>query len=309
MKQTPVWIDCDVGVDDALALLMACKMDDVKLVGVSSVAGNVEVEKTTVNALRVLELAGSDAPVYRGAAVPLLRNQVTATYVHGQNGLNDLDLPMPKRQAEAEKAHDALYAAAKAYAGELIVIAIGPLTNLGLALAKYKDLPKLVKKIVVMGGAAVGGNVTPAAEFNIFADPEAADMVFTSGVTVHMCGLDVTMKAYFTPAEIDELGALGSKQARFARDVTQGVLRYSLSLGLCGMCMHDPVTLVYALDDSLFSFDEAGVRVETKGKITYGKTVTDLYSDKQFPVHNAVVVTDVNREAFKARVFELMGKY
>ncbi len=310
MAKAPFLLDCDTGVDDAIAILLARHLERLELVAVTSVAGNVEIDKTTKNALRMLELAGIDVPVYRGAERPMFCEPVTAHYVHGQNGLGDLDVPEPKRKPEAIRAWDAIYEYARKYEGELTIVAIGPLTNLGLALAKYHDLPKLLRRIVIMGGAAVGGNVTPAAEFNIYVDPEAADMVFACGAPVCMCGLDVTIPAYLTAAELDELGALGSKQARFARDVVQGVLAYSEGFDppLPGMCMHDPVTLLYAEDDSYFTTEPAGVRVETKGILTRGKTVTDLYSDKQME-HNAFVVTGVDREEFKRRVFALMRRY
>lgn len=310
MAKAPFLLDCDTGVDDAIAILLSKHLERLELVAVTSVAGNVECDKTTKNALRILELAGIDVPVYRGAEQPMFCEPVTAYYVHGQNGLGDLDVPEPKKGPEALPAWDAIYEYAKRYDGELTIVAIGPLTNLGLALAKYRELPGLIKRIVIMGGAAVGGNVTPAAEFNIYVDPEAADMVFTCGAPVYMCGLDVTQPAYLTAGELDELGALGSQQAKFARDVSQGVLAYSEGFDppLPGMCMHDPVTLLYAEDDSYFTTKRVGIRVETKGLLTRGKTVTDLYSDKQMD-HNAYIVTGVDREEFKRRVFALMRQY
>jgi len=308
VKKTPFLLDCDTGVDDAVAILLSRYLNRLELVALTSVAGNVEVEKTTANALRVLELAGMDVPVYRGAARPMFGEPVTAAYVHGQNGLGDLEMPKPKRTPEAQPAWDAIYETAKRYGGELTVVAIGPLTNLGLAFTKYKELPKLIRRIVVMGGAATGGNVTPAAEFNIYVDPEAADIVFTCGAPVFLCGLDMTMQAYLTAGELDELGALGSKQARFVRDVTQGALRYCEGLGLPGMCMNDPAALLYADGDACFTAARAGVRVETKGSITRGKTVTDLYSDKQME-HNATIATGVDRAAFKRLLFGRMEKY
>jgi len=310
MAKTPFLLDCDTGVDDAIAILLSKHLENLELVAVTSVAGNVEIDKTTANALRMLELAGMDVPVYRGAEKPMFCAPVTAHYVHGQNGLGDLDVPEPKGRPAPLPAWDAIYETAKRYAGELVIIAIGPLTNLGLALAKYRELPGLIKRIVIMGGAAIGGNVTPAAEFNIYVDPEAADMVFTCGAPVYMCGLDVTLQAYLTAEELDELGALGSKQAKFARDVAQGILAYSEGFDppLPGMCMHDPVTLLYADDDSYFTTEYAGVRVETKGVLTRGRTVTDLYSDQQME-HNAYVVTGVDREEFKRRMFALMRGY
>lgn len=309
MRKMPMLLDCDTGVDDAIAILLSKYLTNLELVAVTSVAGNVEIEKTTQNALCVLELAGMEhVPVYRGAAKPMMCEPITAYYVHGQNGLGDLVVPEPKKKPESLPAWDAIYETAKRCAGELSVVAIGPLTNLGLALTKYKELPKLLKRIVLMGGAAIGGNVTPAAEFNIYADPEAADIVFACGTDVTMCGLDATMSAYLTPEEIGELGELGSPQAKFARDVTQGVLAFSKGYGLPGMSMHDPMTLLYADDDSFFTAKRAGVRVETKGRLTRGKTVTDLYSDKQME-KNAFVVTGVDREAFKRRLFGLMARY
>ncbi len=309
MNRHPLLLDCDTGVDDAVAILLTKHLKTLELVAVTSVAGNVEIEHTTENTLRVLELAGlGQIPVYRGASGPLFGTAHTAHHVHGQNGLNELILPPAKRQAENLPAWDAIYEFARQYAGELVVVAIGPLTNLALAIAKYKELPKLLKRIIIMGGAAIGGNATPAAEFNIYADPEAADMVFTCGAEVFMCGLDVTVPSYFTAEELDELAALGSKQAVFTRDVLQGILRFSRGYGLPGVCFHDPVTLLYADDDSYFRTDHVGIRVETKGKLTRGKTVTDLYSDKQME-HNAFIVTRVDRETFKRRVFESMAKY
>ncbi len=302
-------LDCDTGVDDAIAILFAKHLDTLELVAVTTVAGNVEVEHTTRNTLQVLELAGmTEIPVYMGAAKPLLCEPVTAHHVHGQNGLNDMVLPLPKRQAEEMPAWDAIYKLAKQYAGELTVVAVGPLTNLALAIAKYKELPKLLKRIVIMGGAAVGGNVTPSAEFNVYADPEAADMVFTCGAPVYMCGLDVTMRAYFTADELDEIAALGNKQAVFARDVMQGILQFYRAYNLGGVAFHDPVTLLYADNDSYFQTDHCGVRVETKGRLTRGKTVCDLYSDKQME-HNAYAVTNMDRDIFKQRVFDIMAKY
>ena len=309
MNKYPMLLDCDTGVDDAVAILLTKYLNTLELKAVTTVAGNVEVEHTTRNTLQVLELAGMEhIPVYRGAEKPLLCEAVTAHHVHGQNGLNEMILPQPKRKPEAMPAWDAIYEYAKKYEGELVVIAIGPLTNLALAIAKYKELPGLLKRIVIMGGAAVGGNVTPSAEFNVYADPEAADMVFTCGAPVYMCGLDVTMRAYLTAEELDEIAALGSKQAVFTRDVMQGILKFYRTYKLGGVAFHDPVTVLYADDDSYFQTDFAGVRVETKGKLTRGKTVTDLYSDKQME-HNAYVVTNLDREVFKQHVFEIMAKY
>lgn len=305
----PVWFDCDTGVDDANALLLLHQLDCFRLVGVSTVAGNVVLEKTTDNTLRVLELAGSSVPVYRGAGLPLIRDQITAPEVHGTDGLGGVSLPQPARTIEDKPAWDALYEAALAHKGQLVLIAVGPMTNIGLALAKYKDLPSLLKRVVIMGGAARGGNTTPAAEFNILVDPEAADMLFNCGIQVAMCGLDMTLQAFLTVEELEELGRLGSSQALFARNCLQKALAYSLTLGQPGIALHDPAAILYAADDSIFEAWPAWIRVETQGRHTYGKTVTDLYSDKKKPHRPHLVVTAVDREKFKARLFYLMGRY
>lgn len=305
----PVWFDCDTGVDDANALLLLGQLACFNLVGVSTVAGNVVLEKTTANTLRVLDLAGCPAPVYRGAAGPLVRDQITAPEVHGQDGLGGVVLPDSGRKVEAETAWDGLYRAALAHRGELVLLAVGPMTNIGLALAKYKDLPQLLKQIVIMGGGARGGNTTPAAEFNIFADPQAADMLFNCGVPVTMCGLDMTLKAYLTSDELDELGRLGSPQAEFARACLQKTLAYSLSLGQKGVALHDPAAVLFAADASIFESYPAWVRVETKGGPSLGKTVTDLFSDKKMPERPHRVVIDIDRDKFKDRFFYLMGRY
>ena len=244
-----------------------------------------------------------------GAAKPIVGAQVTAAGIHGADGLGGVDVPeavIPP--VPEERAWDVIYREAVAAKGELVLIAVGPLTNLAVAFAKYSKLPGLIRRIVIMGGAATLGNTTPAAEFNIYADPEAADLVFQSGVPVHMVGLDVTLKSYLTAAEIDEIGAFGSEQAKFFHAILQNVLAFSTKLGLPGVSMHDPAAVLYAVEEGLFTAEEAGVRVECKGRITRGKTVTDLYSDAQFE-KNAFVVTEVDRPAFVARVKELLRRY
>ena len=247
-------------------------------------------------------------PVYPGAARPLFREPRTCYFIHGQNGLGDVPLPASDAPVEKKPAWDALYEAAKAAEGELTLIAVGPLTNVALALGKYGTLGKLLKRIVIMGGSATYGNATPAAEANIFCDPEAASTVFQSGVPIVMCGLDMTLKTVMSPAELDEMGRL-NPTAKFLRDAAQHGLSYSQAHGIDGMALHDPTAVLYPLCPELFSGEEAGVAVETKGTITYGKTVTDLFSDKQFPFKNALVMLDVNKAKLFETVRELLARY
>lgn len=308
MKKTPIIIDTDPGVDDAIALMLANKLPQFDLRAVTTVAGNVGIDQTTYNALRVLELLKSDVPVFRGAAHPMFQQRIDAADVHGADGLGGMDLPCYREAIAGVNAWDAIYHEAFHLGGELELIAIGPLTNLGLAFVKYPDLPKLIKRIVIMGGGASQGNATPAAEFNIYADPEAADIVFRSGTPVTMCGLDVTMQAWLTPEEVEEIGKIGNPQAKFFRDVVQHIQKMMLEMGFPGMHMHDPLAVYYAADDSLFEMHPAGIRVEKKGLLTRGKTVTDYYSDAQWP-KNAFIVTKVDREAFRQKIFDLVRQY
>lgn len=303
-----VWFDCDTGVDDAVALLILRQLDHLHVVGVSAVAGNAPLALTAPNTLDVVQLAGADWPVFAGAAKPLLRDQITAPYVHGQNGLGDIELPPSDRPLETGAAWDALYDAARAADG-LTVIAVGPLTNIALALIRHEDLPQYVDRIVIMGGAAVGGNVTPVAEFNIYADPEAAEVVFSSGIPVTMTGLDVTMQAYLTPEEHRRLGCLPSPQARFAHDCLIGAMAFSRSLGLPGICLHDPAAVLTLHHPAMFRTYPAWVHVETHAAKAYGKTVTDVFSDHKKDERIHTVVTDVDRDAFKTMIFELLERY
>lgn len=310
MNRFPVIIDCDPGVDDTAALLLASRLEELDIRAITTVAGNVGVDKTTANAVKIRHAMGQDIPIFMGADRPMFREPVTAEAFHGSDGFGGVEYPHEIANFEIgeEKAWDAIYRIAKECNGELVIIAVGPMTNIGIALSKYKDLPKYIKRIVIMGGAAVGGNVTPSAEFNIYVDPESADMMFCCGVPVYMCGLDVTLKAYITSEEIEEIGALGSFQAKLFRDVMQGGLKKYLEWGFKGVALHDPAAILYAVDDSIFETHHVGIRVETKGQLTAGKTVTDLYSDKQME-HNAYIVTDVKREAFIRKIKSLMAKF
>lgn len=309
MSGIPIWFDTDLGVDDAVALLCAHRLPGLDLRGISAVAGNAELRRTFENARNVCHLAGIRVPVYPGAEHPLFVPLHTAPLVHGENGVGDVELPLSPAPKETKPAWDALYEAAKAAGGELQVIAVGPLTNLATAFGKYPELKTLLKRILIMGGAVREGNVTPAAEFNIYGDPHAAQMVFRSGVPVVMCGLDVTMKAYLTPAEVDGIGGLGTPVCRFVRESNQLALNFFERLNGPGLCCHDTCPVLFLACPELFSGEEAGVYVETRGTLTLGKTVTDLWSDKQFSDRHVFVVLDVDRDRFAAKVGELLASY
>lgn len=307
----PVFIDCDPGADDIIALLLAANMPEIDIVGIGTVCGNVECDKTFVNAQKTVGVIEKKIPVYKGADTPLMRELVTGKYVHGEDGMGGLasSVEMPDIIPEKEKAWDALYREAKKYNGELVLVAVGPMTNIAIALAKYKELPSLLKKIVIMGGAAAYGNITPAAEFNIYVDPEAAEMLFKCGTPIYMFGLDVTEKAILLPNEVEEIGKMNSKQAKFCYSILKNTMKFYLDHGQEGNCMHDPCAVMYLAYPELFSGKKAGVCVETKGRITRGKTVCDLYTDVKFPFQNTYVMTDVNREEFVNKVLEIIARY
>lgn len=309
MNKIPIWFDTDLGVDDAVALLSIGKLPQLELLGISAVAGNAELHHTFENARNVCRLAGLNVPVYPGAEHPLFVPLRTAPLVHGENGVGEVELSPSEAPRETTLAWDALYKAAKAARGELQVIAVGPLTNLATALGKYPDLKTLLKRILLMGGAAQGGNVTPAAEFNIYDDPHAAQMVFKSGVPVVMCGLDVTLKAYLTPEEVDEIGSHDTPVCRFVHQSNQLALAFNERISAPGLCCHDTCPVLFLACPELFSGEEAGVYVETRGEVTLGKTVTDLWSDKQFADRHVFVVLDVDREKFIAKVREFLLSY
>ena len=217
--------------------------------------------------------------------------------MHGETGLASAVLPESKAPSETEKAWDALYRTAKEYQGELNLILTGPETNAAIAFFKYPDLKQYLKRILIMGGAAVGGNSTPAAEFNIWADPEAAQAVFQSGVEIVMCGLDVTSRAGLSKEEVEELDHYPNAACRLFRSCTELARKLYSEHHNDTLLIHDACPVIYAAHPEYFTGTKAGVVIETRGTYTRGKTVTDLYTDSSYPLQQTIVVTDANRKA------------
>jgi purine nucleosidase len=270
-----VIIDTDPGVDDAFALLLAMRSPELKIEGITPVAGNVPLELTLPNALRMVEIAGrSDIPVAAGAERPLERRLVTATYAHGENGLGGAVFPAPKLKPIADPASDFIRRTVRKYPGEVTLIMLGPQTNVATALASDPGLAKLVKGVVMMGGSLSGGNVTPAAEFNIYVDPEAARIVFQSGIPLTMVGLDVTRKTALTAAHLQRLQAATTPVAKAAAQIASNTINQNRAQGyLKGPNMHDPLAMAAFLDPSLLTWKDYYVDIETKGELTAGETV------------------------------------
>ena len=285
-------LDCDPGHDDAIALLLALASPEATLVGVTTVAGNQTLEKTTANALRLLEFAGrADVPVAAGASRPRVRERNVAANVHGESGLDGPDLPPP---AGAPIAKHAVEYLAENVASRTLV-ATGPLTNVGLLLSLHPDARP--ERIVLMGGAIGEGNVTPAAEFNIWADPEAARLVFESGIDVTMVGLDVTHRAIITPAVAEELRGAGGA-GKLVAELVDFYSRFHRERypELGGSPMHDPVALAYALRPELLEVREARVEVDCAGGQGRGRTNVDFRG--RGGAVNSNVAVGIDSEAF-----------
>jgi purine nucleosidase len=306
----PLLIDVDTGIDDALGLLYACACDAVNLLGVSTVAGNVDVIKATRNTRAVLALAGrADVAVWPGCAHSLLRQSRDASAVHGGSGLGHAVLPDPPADPAPLNAIDRIVACARANRGELVLVATGPLTNIAMALMREPQLPGLLKRFVLMGGAfSEAGNVTPAAEFNIWHDPEAARIVFRSfgdagAAPLVAVGLDVTRRTRLLPEHIDGLwkrceGApRGPALMRFLDDATRHYFEFIEEReGSRFFTMHDPLAIAAAIDPSLIVTQAVAVDIETAGELTSGMTVAD-WRGVWGRAPNAHVATDVDAPA------------
>jgi purine nucleosidase len=298
-----VLIDCDPGQDDAIALLLALASPELDVRGVTTVAGNQTLEKTTTNALRVLELAGrGDIPVAAGADRPLAGELVTAADAHGETGLDGPDLPPPRLEPLDEHAVDFL--------GERIegttLIALGPLTNVGLLLERRAERPD---RIVLMGGAIAEGNVTPSAEFNIWVDPEAAHRVFSSGLDVTMVGLDVTNRAVLTAehaARLREAGAVGAAVAAML-DFYLGFYLAAYDHG--GAPIHDAVAIAHVLHPGLLKTLERHVEIDHGPGLCRGRTVVDMRRRTVLSEPNARVALDVDVEGFRKLLLERLANF
>jgi inosine-uridine nucleoside N-ribohydrolase len=296
---TPILLDCDPGHDDAIALLLALGSPEVELRGVTTVAGNQTLEKTTANALRVLELAGrADVPVAAGSPGPLVRELRVAANVHGETGLDGPVLPQPRAEPSGRHAVDFL---AERLEGATLV-ATGPLTNVALLLERYPEARP--DRIVLMGGAIAEGNTTPAAEFNIWCDPEAAARVFASGLDVTLVGLDVTHKALFTDAHVGRLtGRVGDMVAqllRFYGNFHQRVY------GFDGSPIHDAVAVADVVDPGLVGTLERNVEIETESELCRGRTVVDLWR-RTTREPNAHVGVDIDSDRFLELLIERLN--
>ena len=302
MPRHRIIIDTDPGQDDAVAILLAlASPDEIDLLGITAVAGNVPLPLTAKNARMVCELAGRpDIPVFAGCAAPLSRPLVTAEHVHGKTGLDGPDLPDPTMPLHPAHAVDFIIDTLRAEpAGTVTLCPLGPLTNIATALRRAPDIAPRIARIVLMGGAYFEvGNITPAAEFNIYVDPEAADIVFKSGVPLTIMPLDVTHKALVTPARNDAFRALGTPVGVAVAQMTDFFERFDKEkYGSEGAPLHDPCVTAWLIRPDIFRGRHINVEVETEGRLTLGMTVADWWGvSGRAP--NADFIGDLDAGAF-----------
>lgn len=310
MEKKPLIIDCDPGHDDALMLMLAvgCGLFNIKAITIS--AGNQTQEKTLANALKILTLMEAGIPVYRGAEKPMFRELIVADYAHGETGLNAPSLPAVTRSPAQGSAVEAIANILSTATEKITIVLTGPLTNIAMFLLSYPHLKSRVERISLMGGGIFRGNMTPLAEFNIYADPEAAAIVFKSGIPITMCGLDVTHKALVFQKDIEHFRALGNKSGRAAADLMDFFSLYYREHHLeleGGAALHDPCAIAWLINPSIFKTKPCYVDVETKGELTTGTTVVDFYNTlKKEP--NAEVAYDIDRDAYMDMIYQAVKK-
>ncbi|GHD99318.1 hypothetical protein U879_09285 [Defluviimonas sp. 20V17] len=301
MRPRKIIIDTDPGQDDAVAILLALASPELEVLGITAVAGNVPLPLTARNARNVCELAGRpDIKVFAGCDAPLSRKLVTAEHVHGKTGLDGPALPDPKMPLQDAHAVDFLIETLRAEApGSVTLCPIGPLTNIATAFRRAPDIIPRVQEIVLMGGAYFEvGNITPAAEFNIYVDPEAAAIVFASGAPITVMPLDVTHKALTTRARVEAFRAMGTEPGRMVAEWTDFFERFDIAkYGSEGAPLHDPCVIAWLLQPDLFSGRRINVEIETKGTYTTGMTVADWWGVSGRPA-NALFIGDVDADGF-----------
>ncbi|MBD0413153.1 nucleoside hydrolase [Oryzicola mucosus] len=310
-EKRKIIIDTDPGQDDAIAILLALASPELEILGLTAVAGNVPLELTSRNALKICELAGhTETMVYAGAARPLFRDLVTAEEVHGKTGLDGPDLPDPEMTLQTENAVDFIVRMLMSEPKGTVTLAVlGPLTNIALALIREPAIATRIREIVVMGGGFFeGGNVTPAAEFNIYVDPHAADIVLRCGAPIVLMPLDVTHKALSTAARTQAIRSLGNKVSLAVAQMLEFFERFDEEkYGTDGGPLHDPCVIAYLLKPELFQGRLCNVSVETTSELTMGMTVIDWWGATTCP-KNAMVMRDIDADGLFELLTERLGR-
>lgn len=294
-------IDTDPGQDDAVAILLALASPELEVLGITCVAGNVPLDLTTLNARKICELAGrGDIQVFAGADRPIARDLVTAEHVHGKTGLDGAELPDPVMPVQDQHGVDFIIETLRREPAKSVILCpLGPLTNIGMALQQAPDIADRIQQIVLMGGAYFEvGNITPAAEFNIYVDPEAADITVKSGIDLVFLPLDVTHKALTSRAWLDQLRSIGTPVTQAVAGLTDFFERFDVEkYGSKGAPLHDPTVIAYLLRPDLFSGRQVNVEIELNSPLTRGMTVADWWRVTDRPA-NALFIGDIDRDGF-----------
>lgn len=299
MEKRRIIIDCDTGTDDAIAIAVALHLPEVKVEAITTVTGNVSVKYTSENSLNLVRYLGFDTPVSVGAWAPLkLHTKMCyAEETHGKAGLGDVELPESEDNFTEETAVEMIYKKAVEANGELEIVAIGPLTNIAITMLFHPEVKKLIKHLWIMGGAIYGGNITPTAEFNMWCDPEAARLVFNSGIPCTLVGLDVTEKAVLDKSDIKKMKGLGTKAGQVIADILNFMDRRHAEGGE-DLVMHDALAMAAAFCPECLTYKDFYVDVECEGTYTYGHTEMDIWEESgQDP--NVQVAVEINLEKFK----------
>jgi pyrimidine-specific ribonucleoside hydrolase len=309
MKKIPIIIDCDPGHDDAVALAVACAGEKIDLRAVTVAAGNQTLAKTLRNAKKVLNFIGKRPPLAAGADKPMFRELRTAPEFHGESGLDGPDIPEPADyNEEAVPAWDLTRRIVMESPEPVTLVPTGPLTNIGILFTAYPEVKRNIARISLMGGSLfAGGNRTGAAEFNILVDPEAADIVFSSGIPITMCGLDVTNKAFLLPEEVETLRKTG-RVGRILAEMIDFYFGMYLKLGFRGAALHDPCAVLALTAPELFQTRDFHVDIETKGSLTLGMTLAELRPWTE-AVPNVTACLDIDREAFVRIILDACASY
>ncbi len=297
-----VIVDCDPGVDDAIALLLAFG-SRLPVIGITTVAGNVPLQLTTCNARKICELAGADVPVFAGCPRPLIRPLATAEEIHGATGLQGADLPEPTGAVRSQHGVDFLIEQLFNASEPVTIAALGPLTNLAVALVKCPQIADHIDQLVIMGGAIGQGNITSSAEFNLYVDPHAAHVVLTADIPTTLITLDVTHQVLTTPERLEAIRAIGNPVSTAAAGMLSFYGQSDLArYGLPGGPLHDPCVIAYLLEPQLFTTRPVPAAVELTGEQTIGRTVIDWYGDDGPGQHVINVAESVNA----AGVYDLL---
>ncbi|MEL7654486.1 MAG: nucleoside hydrolase [Bacillota bacterium] len=282
VERKKIIIDCDPGHDDAIALLLAAKAENIEILGVTTVAGNSELKNTTINARKILDYAGyTDIDVYAGCDRPMMRElfRLTGAIIHGENGLGGPDIPAPATPVKEEHAVDYLIRTLRNSEEKIILVVTGPMTNIAVAMQKAPDIKEKIDRIIIMGGAVIEpGNITSAAEFNIFVDPEAAKIVMNSGCELYLVSLDVTMKAVFHEEDIETLRNQEDKISKLVASLLDFFADTHVKhFGFKACPIHDALCIGILIDESLIEFKKTFVDVSLHDPLTLGETVADLW--------------------------------